>query len=272
MTRPQRPRGRIAESPDAEWGEDEEELREPTTRGTVVAIRDVDDRFVFRFEIGPAILAQLRDKLARIPVVPISEALDAKYPGFYQLFVGGEPRYIGKTARPIGQRLREHARKLRHRIGIDFGAVGCRYAFVEDPSLVDVAEGALIEYFGAQGLAEWNTSGFGSKVTGHGRGGQAASAWATEYPPDLEAWVEIEWTEVMSLANLIQQVKKGAPITLSIPRTHVAAFDAAHERPVSVESRRQHFTEWIRLVERHLADGWVIGRAAESWYVEPQSR
>src|SRR6185437_7163950 len=125
-------------------GDEEDAAEEAALRsGAVVRpIRDEPDELVFRFEVGPAILAQLLEKLERIPTMPLMNALGARYPGFYQLFMGGHPKYIGKTARPIGQRLKEHARKLRHRTGIDLDAISCKYAFVEDPSLVDVAEGA----------------------------------------------------------------------------------------------------------------------------------
>lgn len=259
------------EAEPADWDDDDhEESPEPASRGAVRAIRDADDRFIFRFEIGPAILAQLREKLERIPLVPIKEALDAKYAGFYQLFVADEPKYIGKTARPIGQRLREHVRKLRNRRGIAFETVRCRYAFVEDPSLVDVAEGALIEFFGSHGLAEWNASGFGSKVTGHGRGAQAASEWAKLFPPDLDAIVEIEGTELMSLVDLVRQVKAGAPITLSIPRRFAGRFAEDHARAIACGGRRRPFTEWVSLVEENLASDWVVRREAESWYIVPR--
>ena len=272
MTGTRKPAKRVREGAAPEWEDDgEDQLPEPSSRDAVRPIRDVDDRFVFRFEIGPAILAQLREKLERIPLVPISEALEAKYPGFYQIFVADEPRYIGKTARPIGQRLREHVRKLTNRRGIAFATVKCRYAFVEDPSLVDVAEGALIEFFGAQGLADWNTSGFGSKVTGHGRGAQAASEWAQEFPPDLDAMVEIEGPEVMSLFDLVRQVKGGAPITLSVPRKFVGRFDEDHSKPVSPKTRMLPFAKWVVLIEEHLHADWTVRREAESWYIVPRS-
>src|SRR5688500_1978643 len=43
--------------------------------GTVTPIRDVPDEYVFRFELGPAILAQLLETLGHIPETPISEAI-----------------------------------------------------------------------------------------------------------------------------------------------------------------------------------------------------
>lgn len=257
-----------------EWdaGDDEsEELPEPTTRGTVRPIHDVDDLQVFRFEIGPAILAQLLEKLERIERQPLAQGLSAKYPGFYQLFVSGAPKYIGKTARPVGQRLKEHARKLRDRQGIPFDEIECRYLFVEDPSLVDVAEGALIDFFTARGLAEWNASGFGSKVTGHGRGGQAASQWALQYPPDFEVAFTIDGPEVMSLPDLVREVKRVAPITIAVPRKHVQKFAEDHDKPVKRGAGARTFLEWIELIESELAPEWTLTKQAESWYIVPRA-
>jgi hypothetical protein len=92
----------------------------------VVLIRDVEDLYVFRFEVGPAILAQLLEKLSHIPAKPLRESLNAQYPGFYQLFLEGQSKYIGKTARPISERLREHVKKLRGRVPLD--RVSCKFA------------------------------------------------------------------------------------------------------------------------------------------------
>ncbi len=258
-------------SPDPQIDDDEDELPEPTSRGAVQPIRDVPDAQVFRFELGPAILAQLLEKLEVLPLMPLEDALGAQYPGFYQLFVSGEPKYIGKTARPVGQRLREHARKLRHRKGIPMAEVKCRFAFVEDPSLVDVAEGALIDFFAVRGMAEWNASGFGSKVTGHGRGGQSASDWAVQYPPELDVEIEIAGAEEMPLVELFSQVKRAAPVTISIPRQHLAAFTQLHGAPLRPERRRRTFLEWIEYIESSLDPTWHLVRKAESWYVVPRN-
>jgi len=252
-------------------GDEEDAAEEAALRsGAVVRpIRDEPDELVFRFEVGPAILAQLLEKLERIPTMPLMNALGARYPGFYQLFMGGHPKYIGKTARPIGQRLKEHARKLRHRTGIDLDSISCRYAFVEDPSLVDVAEGALIDFFGARSLAEWNASGFGSKVTGHRRGQQDASEWAQRYPADLRVKVLLDLSSPVPFQQLVKSIKSQSPITLSVPKRMLASFQRDHDFSVELGSNSRSFEEWMKFVEQHLATGWRINRQAESWYIEP---
>jgi hypothetical protein len=238
----------------------------------VQTIRDVPDQYVFRFEVGPAILAQLLKKLETIPLSSVTNALDGKYPGFYQLFHKRQPVYIGKTARPIGDRLREHAKKLRDREGIDLAEVECRYAFVEDPSLVDVAEGALISFFGERGLAEWNQTGFGSKVTGHGRGGQAASKWAGKFLPKLDLPIEAGSDSPISVHTLHGQIRKKAPLTFSVPTAFRAAFLKQHSKKTSIPRAVRPFREWVDDLESRLARGWEVERTAMSWYITKKKK
>lgn len=233
----------------------------------VAPIRDVDDLHVFRFEVGPAILAQLLEKLLVIPPEPISGLLTQRYPGFYQLLLDGKERYIGKTARPIGERLREHVGTLSGRLGIDLATVHARYAFVEDPSLVDIAEGELVSYFAERGMADWNTSGFGSKVPGYGRGRQRASKWAQQFPVDPGLQIAAGHDAPLLLLALIRQVSNAAPITLSVPRDFLSRFRTDHATEIVIPKSERSFSEWVEVIEGHLNADWEIERGAEDWYV-----
>lgn len=286
-------RPRIAANPELERDpleeglipdEEDQDLAEEEARrvaGAVMPIRDVDDNFVFRFEVGPAILSQVLAKLNRLPEHPlVAVAAEGvrryegarqfpgveKYRGFYQLFHRGLSKYIGKTSRPVGQRLREHALKMFGRQNLDLAEVTCRYIFVEDPSLVDMAEGALISHFGA--LAEWNTSGFGSKVPGSGRGGQRQSEWQAQFPPNLNVPVVAGSDTPMTLTQFVGQLSSRAPLTLSIPNSKRAEFRRVHAGVVIEEAPREMpWSEWVAVAERRLIYGWRIDRSDENWYI-----
>ncbi len=236
--------------------------------GAVIPIRDPEDEpFVFRFEVGPAILIQLLEKLRGLNVLPLEASLKARYPGFYQLFLDGKPVYIGKTARPIGVRMKEHIKTMRGRISLDH--IECKFAYVEDPSLVDVAEGALINFFASFGEADWNQSGFGSKTTGYGRAGTRSADWHDLFPAQLDLLVEAGNQKPVSLASLIRSINRGSPITFTIPRKHSNAFNAAYPDRRLVEVTTRPFVEWVEFVESQLRDGWRVQRESRSWYIVP---
>lgn len=233
---------------------------------TIQPIRDPQDEpFVFRFELGPAILQQLLVKLESLTPLSLAKCLRARHPGFYQLFIDGDPVYIGKTSRTVGERLREHVRKLRGRVDID--RMTCRFAYVEDPSLVDVSEGALIRFFDQLNAAEWNHSGFGSKVTGYGRGRQRASNWSSQYPPDFRYFVTAGAAEGQSLIQIISQVAKSAPITLSIPTKFRAAFRSDHSDTLYRSEKTKPFVVWVRWIEQLLGPSWKVDRTKTGWYI-----
>lgn len=237
--------------------------------GAVIPIRgSKDEPYVFRFEVGPAILTQLLQKLRQLEAVPLLAALKANYPGFYQLFLDGKPVYIGKTARPIGDRLAEHSKKISGRIPLE--RLTCKFAYVEDPSLVDVAEGTLINFFSVSEGGEWNRSGFGSKVTGYNRGRQSGSDWEAQFPPDLRWPIKAGAAQLMTLADLIKQIARNSPITFSLPKTHQTAFIATHPNRIHVPLQTRPFEDWIAFIERKISGDWAIDRQASAWYVEPR--
>src|SRR5690625_2955813 len=230
-------------------------------------IRDPEDEpYVFRFELGPAILQQLLVKLESLAAQPLTDAVvKARHPGFYQLILDGKPVYIGKTSRTISARLKEHLNKLRGRIVPE--RMMCRFAYVEDPSLVDISEGALIRFFDQLDAAEWNHTGFGSKVTGYRRGQQRRSIWATEFPPDLKWPVTAGGSSEVKLSRIITSIAGQAPITLSIPRDFKAEFDPDHPAPLNLPKGTRPVQEWIVWVEERLAKGWRVQRTNTGWYI-----
>lgn len=228
---------------------------------------DVDPRLVFRFEFGPAILAQVLEKIQSLPIQPLMDVAKesaAVYPGFYQLFRSNESVYVGRTIRPVGQRLGEHSRKLRGRVPLS--EMGARFLFVEDLSLVGLSEDAMIAYFHPLGLDPWGKMGFGSKATGFGRAGQE-SDWHEAFHADLNLAVQAGHAQPKSLRQLVASIAKGAPLVLSIPRQLAVQFDEEHPTPFVMYPHERPFTEWIAEVESRLARGWRVDRKPMAWYI-----
>jgi len=228
---------------------------------------EVDPRYVFRFEFGPAILAQVLEKISSLPISRLTDVAKesaAVYPGFYQLFRKGESVYVGRTIRPVGQRLGEHARKLRGRVPLT--EMGARFLFVEDLSLVGLSEDAMIAYFHPLGLDPWGKMGFGSKATGFGRAGQE-SDWHDAFHADLSIMVQAGHSQPRTLRQLIASIAKGAPLVLSIPRQLVVQFDKDHPALFVMYPHERPFTEWIADVESRLVGGWRVDRKPMAWYI-----
>lgn len=231
---------------------------------------EVDQRYVFRFEFGPAILAQVLEKISSLPISSLTDVATesaAIYPGFYQLFRKGESVYVGRTIRPVGQRLGEHSRKLRGRVPL--AEMGARFLFVEDLSLVGLSEDAMIAYFHPLGLDSWGKMGFGSKATGFGRAGQE-SGWHDAFPADLMIPIVAGHVQPKTLRQLVASVAKGAPLVLSIPRQQVARFTEEHSTPFLVPPQNRPFVDWIADIESRLASGWRVDRKPMAWYIVRQ--
>jgi hypothetical protein len=243
--------------------EDEEEL---VGRRLQLIPHDVDPSRVFRFEFGPAILAQVLEKIQRIEPIALTDVTTAlgPYMGFYQLFRNGESKYVGRTTRPVAARLKEHMRKLRGRVPLE--EMTCRFIFVEDASLVGLSEDALIAYFHPLGLDDWGKLGFGSKATGHGRSGQR-SKWHEENVADLNFPISAGSPKHKLLRQLVAQIARGAPLVLSIPRKFTAQFDRDHPSCPQLEEQRRPFNEWVELIKGELGAGWRIDQQPMAWYI-----
>jgi hypothetical protein len=247
---------------------------EPSEPAVVIPpMGGVPDELIFRFEVGPAILAQLLAKLKKLPAVSLDEGIDALYAGFYQLFHKNTAVYIGKSSRPIGERLAEHKKKISGRVGLSMGDMTCRYVYVVDPSLVDVAEKALISFFRVRGMADWNSSGFGSKVTGYGRGKQKASKWTSSFPFDLQRVVTAGYPNPITLPAFVEQLRLVSPPPFSIPDAFYKDFIAEHQEiSVSIAEESKAFADWVLSLEALLATNWRVERLPEGWYITKKDK
>jgi hypothetical protein len=222
---------------------------------------------VFQFELGPAVLHQLLVKLLEMPVEPFAKGLQAHRPGFYQMIYDGKAVYIGQTKRPVGERLGEHHGKLRYRIGIDLSKIECRYAYVVDRSLIDLSESELIRHFDAEGLAEWNTSGFGSKTTGYGRANQRLSKWAEKYPPDMNVPITAGSDRTLRLDQLVRQIGSLSPVTVSIPDRFKTDFLTAYPAEIVVLEETKPLKDWLDDISIRLSAPWRIERKTQGVYI-----
>ena len=83
------------------------------------------------------------------------------------------------SARPLYERLRQHANSIRQANNIDIGNAYCRYLVVE-PVWISLAERFLINHFSPI----WNTvlDGFGNHDPGRGRRAGARPKWDIVHP------------------------------------------------------------------------------------------
>jgi hypothetical protein len=257
------------DQPDVGSGDDDERDGAGGLEGKRLQLipHDIDPRYVFRFEFGPAILAQVLEKISSLPITALTEVVaepNAVYPGFYQLFRKGESVYVGRTIRPVGQRLGEHSRKLRGRVPLV--EMGARFLFVEDLSLVGLSEDAMIAYFHPLGLDQWGKMGFGSKATGFNRAGQE-SDWHDSFPADLTLPIVAGHALAKTVRQLVASIARGAPLVLSIPRQLVAKFDEGHPGLFLVPPQERPFNDWVVDIEMRLAHGWRVDRKPMAWYI-----
>lgn len=229
----------------------------------------VDPELIFRFQLGPAMLDQLRAKLESLPTVALTADVKAPHAGFYQIIYDGKPRYIGKAKSRIASRLRKHFKTLS-RLGADPKKMKCRFAFVEDLSLVDMTEQALIAYFGERGESEWNGSGMGSNVTGYRRGGQLGSAFFKMFDPDPRREVPAGSDDPITFSQLIRQLDGKVAYDLKIPTDHKKAFAKAFPDSEAIPEATRPFEDWVKWLEKEIAPNWKIERREMSWYVVPK--
>lgn len=246
---------------------------------------------IFRFHFGRAVLALVRERFVNLPRIGLVDlSVDARgsrlvpelrvadYPGFYQLFRNDDPVYVGRAA-SIAKRLAQHRKRLQGRVAL--AEMQCRFLVVEDPSLIAISEQTMISYFG-ETESPWQTLGFGSNATGVGRLAQE-SKWYAQYPPDLSYEVTVggEWRiprtgpnkgyrrKELTLRQLVLQIAKGAPVTLSIPRKQKRRFDEAHPGEQLEDAKTGTFASWIELLEARLQADWRVERRPMAWYIMP---
>lgn len=272
MSARKRGRGNRRASSTNQQTEADDEGEEQIGAFGILDLRHVSPELIFRFELGPALLDQLRTKLKSIPPVSLTEDIEAPYPGFYQIIYQDVPKYIGKAGKQIQLRLRKHYRTFVGRLGADPAHLKCKFAFVEDLSLVDMTEMALIRYFREIGEADWNRSGIGANVPGVGRKGTRRSKIIDVFRPDLQRDVTLTAERGTRLRQVVSAIDKRAPVELKIAKVDWPAFDASFPDPVQLPASVLPFQEWVSWIESQIAPRWRIHRGEMSWYIVPVDR
>jgi len=139
------------------------------------------DHHTFHFDVDQAYEDQLGSALEASPEHPLAEPEAGRQPGVYVLFRRGLPVYVGQ-ARELRSRLRDHLKKVEHRMGITPDEVTCRFLAIARMWEVARAEDVLIRRYNP----EWNgIPGFSMHVPGRGRPGMPGyvNEWDRRFPP-----------------------------------------------------------------------------------------
>lgn len=128
----------------------------------------------FEFDLPKALLDGLVALLDDMVPAPLDAATVAGIPeeqGVYQLFLDGNPAYVGKTDSEAGlnQRLARHAGKIQHRHGLDPNRVSFRAVRIYVFTAVDLETQLIKHYSTPAKPLVWNKSGFGSNDPGRER-------------------------------------------------------------------------------------------------------
>ena len=120
------------------------------------------DPHKFVFELDRAISAQVLDKLAKSPPIPLEKNAGAQAGGVYALYRNKKLVYVGKASpettkskRTLRGRLNEHITKITGRSNISLAQMTVRYLTIDSDWFIWAAENALINSL----EPEWNHSG-----------------------------------------------------------------------------------------------------------------
>jgi hypothetical protein len=176
----------------------------------------------FEFDLPEALLKRLIAALDDLSPTPLTaEALGhlPEVQGVYQLFLKrGDGRldrvYIGKTDSEAGlkKRLLKHARKVRHRVGLEPEAVYFKALRVFVFTAVDL-EAQLIGHYGGVKAVDWNGSGFGANDPGRERDTTKykPTHFDFQFPIDIDRNLECEFPTGGSAAEILKTLKRAVP-------------------------------------------------------------
>ena len=137
--------------------------------------------------------------------------------GVYQLLVGDDIVYIGKTDAEAGlaKRLERHAWTIQHRRNLSVDAVSFKAVRVYVFTAIDL-ETQLIKHYREKSSISWNNSGFGSNDPGRNRDDTRANAKSFDvlYPIDLDQQIKVAVSGEISAAAALHALRRELPYTV----------------------------------------------------------
>ncbi|MBX5111981.1 GIY-YIG nuclease family protein [Rhizobium lentis] len=174
----------------------------------------------FEFDLPSALLASLVGKFAEMDSASLTHGHTMQVPdeqGVYQLLVGGQVVYVGKTDADSGLRgrLSKHAWTIQHRQNLKPEDVQFKCARVFVFTAMDL-EKLLIRHYAQTADVWWNFSGFGSNDPGRNRDTTElkAAGFDAVYPIDLDHPVDINCEGGVPAARVLDALRAELPYTL----------------------------------------------------------
>lgn len=175
----------------------------------------------FEFALTTALVSQLVTVLDSMDAAPLLSKNASQIPngqGVYQLFLGDELVYIGKTDNDAGlqRRLLRHAKLAESRGALANGAVQFKAVQVLVFSAMELETMLMRHYRDNGATLAWNNSGFGSNDPGHNREGSNYKEGHFDllYPINIDTPLSVLLLAEQPIFQALKAIKADLPYLL----------------------------------------------------------
>ena len=218
----------------------------------------------FEFDLPEALLARLIalfDSMESAPLMVenVDELPDEQ--GVYQLLLGGNVVYVGKTDGQAGlrRRLGRHSWTIQHRCNLEIARVTYKAIRVYVFTAMDL-ETDLIKHYGHGEGLPWNNSGFGSNDPGRQRDTTELREGGFDalYPVDLDRPLQIELSFPMTAGVLFDRLRDSVPYYVRAQKRAGSKrkLHADFESPVAGIAGESTSRNIVRAIVSSLPEGW----------------
>lgn len=216
----------------------------------------------FEFDLPDALLTHLIRKLDGLDAAPLTPRHVAEIPdaqGVYQLLLGDEIVYIGKTDAEAGlrKRLERHAFKILHRKNLDPARISFKAVRIFVFTAIDL-ETQLIRHYASTGT-RWNNRGFGANDPGRRRDKTRVKPvnFDALYPIDLDWPLEADFEKATTAGEVVAKLKQVLPYTFryELESGRRPAADL-RETLVSIPASARTAREVLLALVAQLPPGW----------------